>query len=239
MVDINEDNCNIHVVAGTFVIIFLLFIGVFHSGISFSNNILNKFNNIEGYTGLEKLKEAYNLAKNETNNLYLRRIDCENTFDGMYEFNGLAKKGFFYKIVYYFWDIRYDFNTSTYMRHDWLRVTYTYGNEPFVYRHNAGKSEAKDIPLIDVIKLSDTVIDTDEAYNIAMSNLKIKDFVNQQTEINSYDSTRADLGTDLIWTFYWKVTPQKMDPKDYPGARVKIDAIRGRINYIHIDEIDF
>lgn len=137
--------------------------------------IINPMEIRQGYTGFEKISEAYDLINNETNLIEFVGLGCSD----------LCGDGIFKKVRCSFRDIRYTNEIDGYY-YNYYSVTFIYGKEPVVKynipmgppsRRLVNESEVEDIkingPRIDV----DDLIDSDEAYEIATKDPGVKKLI--------------------------------------------------------------
>jgi len=199
------------------VIVILLSIGVIGVLLIEDNK---KDREIEGYTGLEKVEEAYLLIENDTNSLYLRSIQCFNHI----------KNAHFKTINYGFFDIRYDDETGNYSYYVGIEVVFRYGEETLIRRTkisqysfpnpNFGDSLAN-------IDINKSLVDSENAYDIATNNEKMKEFLRKANKY-SYSLSDAGMGYDYNWYFKWIYDDNPRD-EGWLTAYIEIDARNGEI----------
>lgn len=86
--------------------------------------------------------------------------------------------------------------------------------------------------LHDEYPISNWTIDSDEAYNIAMNNDKIKSFMRHNPALDSFSLASPTTTGNSVWYIHWAYNASIDDPK---WAQIQIDANTGEVLYVEAD----
>ena len=178
---------------------------------------------IEGYTGLENIVEAFKLAENDTNDLYLRSIQCSDHISN----------GYFSTITYTFFDIRYNNINEHYSYYASLRVVCKYNEEiKIIFDPVSIMGEFPNLNFGDPfarINYTSDLLDSDEAYEIAISDKESQELIKEGKQYPSFILANSGLTYNYDWYFTWNFDDRPTGEEGFAQIHVNIDAKTGKV----------
>jgi len=200
-------------------LIIIIIISLFITGCFESSEHNNE--NTGGYTAFENIDEVFDLADNDTNNLYFRSIQCFQH----------TSNGYFNSISYWFYDIRYNNETDNYYYFAGFNVLYKYNENPKINFNpiipQQSFPDPNDSHPFARINYTSDLLDSDEAYSIAVKNDVIKSFLKKASKY-SYSLSDSGLRADYNWYFNWIYDDDPRDEGWFEGY-IEIDARNGEV----------
>jgi len=169
-----------------------------------------------GFTGFEQYQEAYDLANNTTNNIILVHITYgQNRWDG-----------YFNSIQYRFIDIDFNTTSSSFVELSEIYV-YVKKNEGLKKKVNCMRYP-RSTKVTEGLDIESISINAVEAYNIALNNDDIKDYLKEAEKNWGLCIESAKLTNSYKWFFKWSYNTDPFGEGGAP-AWIEIDARTGEV----------